>query len=214
MAEKTTITAHGSAAPGRASRMSPDDRRQQLIDTALRTFATRGIGETNHTVLAQEAGVAVPTVFHYFATKEALVEAALAEVSRFLLEDLLAGNDDPALAAPAAIERILMAFCDAIDSHPDYIRVWLEWSVAIRAGLWGSYLGFYRGALDGIGGILIRGVAAGAIREDIEVDDASRVIVGLAHMIVQMKFSGGSREQVVHTVHTLLLSYLQAPLAD
>jgi len=198
----------------RAGRMAPDERRRQLTAAALRTFAARGIGETSHTALALEAGVAVPTVFHYFSTKEAVIEAALAEVSRFLLEDLLAGNDVATIPAPAVLENILMAFCDAIDTHSDYIRVWLEWSVAIREGLWGSYLEFYRGALDGIAAVLKRGIAEKSVRADIEIDDAARIVVGAAHMIVQMRFSGGTRDQVVHTVHTLLRNYLQLPQKD
>ncbi len=198
----------GDTSP-RASRMSPGERRRQLVAAALRTFAARGIGETSHTALAQEAGVAVPTVFHYFATKESVIEAVLAEVSRFLLDDLLASGDEPTEPAPVVIEAILMSFCDAIDTHPDYIRVWLEWSVAIREGLWESYLSFYRGALEGIRSILERGVAEASVQQGIDIEDAARVIVGLAHMIVQMKFSGASRDQVVRTVHTLLKSYLQ-----
>ncbi|MDA0824534.1 MAG: hypothetical protein O3C28_19245, partial [Proteobacteria bacterium] len=84
-------------------------------------------------------------------------------------------------------------------------------SVSIRDGLWPSYLEFYSGARSGIRKILERGIAQSSVRHDIEIDDAARVIVTLAHMIVQMKFSGSSRDQIVNTVHTLLSSYLQSP---
>jgi TetR/AcrR family hemagglutinin/protease transcriptional regulator len=113
------------------------------------------------------------------------------------------------VSAPNSIEAVLMAFCDSIDSDPDYVRVWLEWSVSIRAGLWESYLRFYRKALAGIRTILERGVDASSIRADLDLDDAARVIVGLAHMVAQMKFSGASREQVVRTVHSLVQGYLE-----
>ncbi|MGR9090798.1 MAG: TetR/AcrR family transcriptional regulator [Gammaproteobacteria bacterium] len=193
----------------RASRMDPEARRRQLIAAALRTFAARGIGETSHSALAREAGVAVPTAFHYFESKEALVDAVLAEVSRFLLDELLAGNDNPSESAPKIIADIHMAFCDAIESHPDHIRVWLEWSVSIRDGLWESYLEFYRAALAGTRTILERGQREHTVRAEIDIDDAARVIVALAHMTVQMKFSGATREQVDHTLHSLMQGYLQ-----
>ncbi len=189
--------------------MDPHERRAQLINSALRTFAARGIGEASHSAIAREAGVAVPTAFHYFESKEALVAAVLGEVSRFLLDDLLAGNDNPTESAPNVITNIHMSFCDAIESHPDYIRVWLEWSVSIRDGLWDSYLEFYRGALAGTRKVLERGQREGTIRADIDIDDASRVIVALAHMTVQMKFSGATREQVDHTLRSLMQGYLQ-----
>ena len=204
-----TATRYKSRPVTRASRLSPEARRAQLVQAALRTFAARGIGETSHTALAQEAQVAVPTVFHYFSSKEAVIEAVLQEVSRFLLDELLTKNDDPARTAPEAIEQVLMSFCDAIDTHTDYIRVWLEWSVSIRGELWESYLVFYRSALTGIRKILQRGIAESSVRAEIDLDDSTRVIVGLAHMIVQMKFSGGTRDQVAHTVRSLLNNYLQ-----
>ncbi len=204
-----TKSANLTGTSPRASRMEPQERRRQLVAAALRTFATRGIGEANHSAIAREAGVAVPTAFHYFDSKDALVEAVLDEVSRFLLEDLLAGNDNPTESAPNVIANIHMSFCDAIESHPDYIRVWLEWSVSIRDGLWDSYLDFYRAALAGTRTVLKRGQREGTIREDIDIDDACRVIVALAHMTVQMKFSGATREQVDHTLRSLTQGYLQ-----
>ena len=209
MTAKPTRDVTERSATARASRMEPEARRQQLIAAALRTFAARGIGETSHSALAREAGVAVPTVFHYFESKEALIDAVLAEVSRFLLEDLLAGNENPTESAPNVIANIQMSFCDAIESHPDHIRVWLEWSVSIRDGLWDSYLDFYRAALAGTREILARGQREYTIRPEIDIDDAARVIVALAHMTVQMKFSGATREQVDHTLHSLMQGYLQ-----
>jgi TetR/AcrR family transcriptional regulator, hemagglutinin/protease regulatory protein len=189
--------------------MAPTERRAGLIKATLRTIAKQGIGETSHSAVAREAGVAVPTMFHYFATKEILIEATLSEVSRFLLEELLAANDNKDSSAPDSIECVLIAFCDSIDNEPDYARAWLEWSVSIRDTLWGSYLEFYKDAQNGIRRILKRGVREGSIRDDVNLDDASRVIVGLAHMVVQMKFSGASRAQVTRTVGSLVTGYLK-----
>ena len=102
-----------------------------------------------------------------------------------------------------------MAFCDSIETHSDYVRVWLEWSVAVRGELWESYLRFHRGALDGIRRIILRGIDSGTIRGGLDIDDAARVIVSLAHMVAQMSFSGATRDQVEHTVHSLVRGYLE-----
>ena len=170
-AKSTNAATTARSGNPRASRMDPQARRRHLIAAALRTFAARGIGEASHSAIAREAGVAVPTAFHYFESKEALVEAVLDEVSRFLLDDLLAGNDDPAESAPNVIANI--------------------------------------GALAGMREIIERGQRDGSIRADIDIDDAARVIVALAHMTVQMKFSGATREQVEHTLRSLMQGYLQ-----
>lgn len=189
--------------------MSPMARRGQLLGCALRTFARQGIGETSHTDLANEAGVALPTVFHYFSTKTSVVQAALDEVARFLIEEIVEPHREATMPAPLAIETILMTFCDAIDSHPHHIRVWLEWSVSAREGLWDRYLIFYRKALDEIERILARGAQEGSLASNLDLGDAARVVVGLAHMIVQMRFSGSDRKQVVDTVHSLVHGYLE-----
>ncbi len=189
--------------------MAPAERREQLIQCALRAFTRKGIGATSHTDLAREAAVALPTVFHYFPTKDELVEAALREVTRFLIGEILESHLESDVSAPEAIESVLMTFCDAIDSHPHHVQVWLEWSIAVREGLWEHYLAFYREALRGIERLLARGTAEGSVAANLDLADAARVVVSLAHMIVQMRFSGADRRQVVHTVHSLVRGYLE-----
>lgn len=192
----------------RATRMSPDARRQMLLEAAIAVFAERGLGDVRHADLARAAAVAVPTTFHYFPSKGDLVNAVLDEVARFLLQGIvapLAGGEAP---APLVIESILMTFCDAIDSHGDHVRVWLEWGVSRRQDVRARFQDFYRQSLRAIAAVVERGQGEGSIEASLEVDVAARVIVGLAHMIVQMKFSGSPRDEVVHTVHSLVHGYL------
>ena len=68
--------------------------------------------------------------------------------------DIVAPLDRSETPAPACVEHILMLFYDSIDSQPDCVRIWLEWSVAIRESLRDSYLKFYHAALHGTGEIL------------------------------------------------------------
>ena len=116
----------------RAARLAPAVRRAGLLQTALAVFSEKGLDAARLTDLAHAAGVALPTVLHYFPSREALLAEVLEEVSRFLLEDLLAATAREALPAPEAIAQILLRFCDAIDSHPEHVRIWLVWSVDLR----------------------------------------------------------------------------------
>lgn len=189
--------------------MTPEARRDLLLRAALRVFASKGLGDIRHTDVAYQAQVAVPITFHYFPTKTCLTAAVLGEVSRFLLEDIVAPHTGSHAPAPVLIERILMTFCDAIDTHPDHIRVWLEWSVSMRDGVWDTFLEFYRSSLAAMTALIDRGKAQGTIEAALDTDAAARVIVGLAHMIVQMKFSGSTRTEITHTVHSLVHGYLE-----
>jgi len=192
----------------RAARLSPDARRELLLQHALAAFADKGLSAARHSDVAALAGVSLPTALHYFPSREALRARVLDEVSRFLLEDVLAVTAARYTPATEAIVAVMLGFDDAIETHPHHIRIWLEWSVAVRGDLWPSYLEFYAGALKGIGLLLARGKRQGCIARQLDSKDAARVIVSLAHMIVQMKFAGSARAQIAHTVRSLVLGYL------
>lgn len=190
--------------------MHPDARRELIILAAVRVFAERGLGDTRHSDVASEAALAVSTMFHYFPTKRDLQGAVLDEVARFLIKEIVephAASRDP---SPALIEGILMSFCDAMDSHPHHVRVWLEWSVSMREGTWQRFQTFYRNSVKLMAELVRRGQREGSVEPKLRTRDAARVIVGLAHMIVQMKLSGSPRREIVHTVHSLVHGYLEA----
>ena len=67
------------------------DRRQKVLDTALKLFIERGIDKTPTSLIAKEAGVATGTLFHYFKDKEALVNSLFLEVKKNLAEEVLSG---------------------------------------------------------------------------------------------------------------------------
>ena len=107
----------------------------------MRVFARRGLGGARHAEIAKEARVSVPTVFFYFPTREALVKAVLDEVARFLT-DMAVRIHSCGGAAPRIVLAHAKAFADSVDTHPDYARVWLDWSTAIREEIWPHYLEF------------------------------------------------------------------------
>ena len=67
-------------------RMTPEDRRRQLVGIGLRKFVERPVQELSLDEVAAEAGVSRGLLFHYFPTKtdyhRAVVEAARRRVGR------------------------------------------------------------------------------------------------------------------------------------
>ena len=49
------------------------EKRQKILDTAMKLFVEKGIQGTPTSLIAKEAGVATGTLFHHFPTKEDLV---------------------------------------------------------------------------------------------------------------------------------------------
>src|SRR5512134_2899298 len=72
------------AAPQRAALEA--ERREQILDAALRLWTKQGFDATTVEALAREAGIAKGTVYLYFRTKQELLAAAVERWS--LLPDL------------------------------------------------------------------------------------------------------------------------------
>jgi AcrR family transcriptional regulator len=68
-----------SETPGRASRMPSEDRRRQLLEVAIASFAQNGFSGTKTKDIAAAAGVSEAILFRHFASKEDLYHAILDE---------------------------------------------------------------------------------------------------------------------------------------
>ena len=67
--------------------------RAQLIAIATRMFADRGYEETSIEAVLREAGVSRGSLYHHFASKEALFEAVAEEVETSVGEQTMAAAD-------------------------------------------------------------------------------------------------------------------------
>ena len=188
-------------------RLSRDARRSQLIDFATQVFAEQGIARAGHARIAELAGVSVATVFHYFPSREVLVDTVLDRI-----EDFFTALANEKLTEPGTAEQRLvrhgLAFLDAADERPDYIRVWLDWSTAIREHVWPRYLAFQEKLIGIVAGTIEDGRRRGEVAEGVNPDNAARLFVGNAHMAAVMKFapdSGLDLEQHVRQAVTALL---------
>ncbi len=88
-----------------------EQRRIQLIDTALALFAEHGIEATRVSDIAQTAGVAQGLLYHYFPSKDALLAAIIERHGplRMLAEALATPPDRPARETLLAVGMRLYA---------------------------------------------------------------------------------------------------------
>jgi TetR/AcrR family transcriptional regulator, repressor of fatR-cypB operon len=86
-------------------------RRDSILDAALDLFVERGFEATSVPEVARRARIAAGTIYLYFASKEALVNAVLARIKTTLAERLTAAIDP---AAP--LERQFRAICATFGS--------------------------------------------------------------------------------------------------
>jgi len=76
------------------TRLTPDARREQLLDLGARLMATRTLEEMSIDVLAEEAGISRGLLYHYFGTKQDFHEAVVRRVVE-RLHAATAPVDDP-----------------------------------------------------------------------------------------------------------------------
>jgi len=98
------------SAKGR-TRLSPDRRREQLLDLGVRLLATRSLDDLSIDLLSEEAGISRGLLYHYFGNKAAFHEA----VVRHAAEDLIAQTAPPPGGEP--LDRLLAS----VTAYVDYV---------------------------------------------------------------------------------------------
>jgi len=103
----------------RRTRQAPDVRRAQVLDAAGRVFLERGLAGTTMDDVAQAAGVAKGTVYLYFASKDALVEALGAGLVERVVTRAQRLPDVRPGAFAAQLDRFVSGVVDDMLDYPD-----------------------------------------------------------------------------------------------
>jgi AcrR family transcriptional regulator len=96
-----------------APRMPPEQRREQLIDAALRVILEQGYGGVSIEAVAREAGVTRPVVYDHFPNLSRLLHAVVEREERYSLgqlEDVVPASPkdgDPLVLLAAAVRSFL-----------------------------------------------------------------------------------------------------------
>lgn len=99
------------------TRLSPEERRRQLLGIGLRMLVERPIQDLSIDAVASEAGISRGLLFHYFPTKtdyyDAVIGAALRRVRRNVAPD-------PDCAPDAAIAQFTARFYAQIERRREF----------------------------------------------------------------------------------------------
>lgn len=110
------------------SRLSPAQRREQLLDLGVRLLATRPVDELSIDLLAEQAGISRGLLYHYFGNKADFHEAVVRRAADALVEQ----TAPPETGDP--VERLAVS-----------MAAYVDFVVANHAG----YLSLVRGAAGG-----------------------------------------------------------------
>jgi len=155
--------------------IAQEERRRQILDAAVRVFARSGYHGSRVGDIAEEAGVAHGLLYHYFPSKEAVLQTIFRENWGALIERFRAveAADEP---APEKLEGIAKILLRTWRNDPDLVTVMVR-EVARSQQLQGQ-VEEVREAFVIVQRVIEEGQATGAFRRDLDARLASWVVYG------------------------------------
>jgi TetR/AcrR family transcriptional regulator, fatty acid metabolism regulator protein len=166
-----------------ASKAPPVDKRRQILDAAIRVFARQGFHSTRVSDIADEAGVAYGLVYHYFRSKDEVLNELFSERWSLLLAAI--EETDGSEAAPRDKLGAVAGFIIESYRHdPELMKVIIV-EVTRAANSFGrTHLPEIRNAYESIAKIVADGQEAGAFRRDIDPIFASMSFYGAIEQLL------------------------------
>jgi TetR/AcrR family transcriptional regulator, fatty acid metabolism regulator protein len=159
------------------------DKRRMILDAAVRVFARQGFHTCRVSDIADEAGVAYGLVYHYFDSKDQILDTLFLERWDILLRAIeqVDGDDVPAREKLYAITSFIV---DSYRHDPDLMKVIIV-EVTRAANTFGrTHLGHIRQAYVGIAAIVERAQREGVFRADITPDFAALAFYGAVEQVL------------------------------
>lgn len=154
-----------------------EDRREQILDAAIRVFAQKGFARATNRDVAREAGITTGLIYYYFTSKEALLQAVLDERSPVQVLTQIPPEmleQPPEVFIPLVVMRVL-AIVEG-EQFVGIIRMMLP-EVIHNPGIMPIALGFFQRILDFLSNYLRGQVARGTVRADIDADLVPHVLI-------------------------------------
>jgi TetR/AcrR family transcriptional regulator, fatty acid metabolism regulator protein len=158
------------------------DKRRQILDAAVRVFARQGFHSTRVSDIADEAGVAYGLVYHYFRSKEQVMNELFKERWSLLLAAIEESDGEtPPRDRLADVARFIV---DSYRHDPELMKVIIV-EVTRAANSFGrTHLPEIRKAYELIAEIVAEGQARGAFRRDIDPNFAAMAFYGAIEQLL------------------------------
>ena len=145
----------------------PPDKRRQILDAAIRVFARRGFHNCRVSDIADEAGVAYGLVYHYFDSKDQVLNELFTERWSLMLAAIEEVDQRP-LEPREKLDAVAAFIIDSYRHDPDLMKVIIV-EVTRAANSFGrTHLAEIRRAYQMIEKIVTDAQSSGAFRKDID----------------------------------------------
>ena len=155
--------------------VAAEEKRRTILDAAARVFARKGFHTSRVGDIAEEAGVAHGLLYHYFSSKDEVLETIFREHWATLLErvhDAEQTGDDPI----EQLRGIAAAMFEGWLNEPDVVRVVVR-EIA-RTEEIREHVGELVRPIGAIRRVIERGQAQGVLRDDLDASMAAVIFYG------------------------------------
>jgi TetR/AcrR family transcriptional regulator, fatty acid metabolism regulator protein len=158
-----------------------EDKRRLILEAAVHVFARKGFHTCRVGDIAEEAGVAHGLLYHYFRSKDEVLETIFKETWADILAAarMVEETDEPARDRLSGVAKILLR---SWRRDPDLVRVVIR--EIVRSPELQRRIGDIHEAFAAIERIVARGQEQGEFRDDLEPRFASFVFYGALEQIL------------------------------
>ena len=196
------------------------DKRRIILDAAVRVFARQGFHTCRVSDIADEAGVAYGLVYHYFQSKDEVLDTLFLERWGLMVDAIAAidARDEPARAKLHAVASFIV---DSYRHDPDVMKVIIVEVTRAANSFGAAHLPTISEAYRQIQAIVEKAQAKGEFRDTVPAQFAAMAFYGAIEQVLTGWIFGLleegedaydlAKDHVVETVCRGLETYTPAP---
>ena len=178
-----TGSGEAGAAARRGGAKAAPDKRRLILDAAVRVFARQGFHACRVADIADEAGVAYGLVYHYFASKDEVLDTLFLERWQVMLE-LIREVDAEPLPVREKLRAIASFIIDSYSHDPDLMKVIIVEVTRAANSFGDTHIGTIRDAYELIGKIVQQAQDEGVFKAEIEARFAAMAFYGVIEQLL------------------------------
>jgi AcrR family transcriptional regulator len=159
------------------------DKRRTILDAAVRVFARQGFHRCRVSDIADEAGVAYGLVYHYFDTKEEILDTLFLERWELLLA-AIADVDARDVGARDKLYEVASFIFDSYRYDPDLMKVIIVEVTRAANSFGDTHLAKIREAYEGIAAIVQKAQDAGTFKTTVTAQFAALAFYGAVEQVL------------------------------
>jgi AcrR family transcriptional regulator len=185
---------------------------EAILAKAAELFADQGVQGTGIREIAEAMDMSRPAVYHYFSSKDALIEQLLEDYTGNLVGFLRGIRQDSSLSVSEKLTQFVTGLAMRVAAKPAHLRLAAGSERSLPAAMARDHADARHEAFDHVVAIIAEGIETGEIRP---VDErvVAFALFGMCHWIAWWYQPGGSAtdEQIAREMTNIALHGLLRP---